>query len=226
MKALYKEKVTLALVFALCLILIVLIHLIKLSEIEIIAWDDYIENDSALLFTIEGKNEIVYSNVLKKEIQTGKVLKIYKVDKTDFVKWQKENKQINHHTVATFILNKARCIYQNDMAVAKPWLITVGRMKEQSAIDIFIGAYRATDYYDAETRPYFLQYDNGNVYRKWTGSYLVDQAFSEAEFMPYSLDDYDVLVVKGVTYYDKKAIITDRYYRLEGFSPYELKKRD
>lgn len=84
-------------------------------------------------------------------------------------------------------------IYENDFTLVNPWCISAGHMEEDDNPEIFIGAYRATNYYKADRRPYLLEWRGDYLKRRWTGSYLNMKTFYEAGFEDMDGDGYDEL---------------------------------
>ncbi len=183
----------------------------------VIACDVINHDGKQLLFTVEGANDTVYSPHLKMHLKTGSVIKIYQIDAVD------------NFIEDTSVVDRARinqldltCIYQNEMRSAHPWLITVGQSDDDAHIEVFVGAFRATKYFSAETRPYFLEYRNGVIVRRWTGSRLNCVAFSDAEYVDYDGDGRDELKVVEHDFRNGKPYCQVGYYRLYGFIPQRL----
>lgn len=70
------------------------------------------------------------------------------------------------------------CVYENNKRIYKrnyekirPWAIDLGDLEDDGILDVYIGAYRATDYYPLAKRPFFFEWQ-GKMIKKWTGSYL------------------------------------------------------
>lgn len=76
--------------------------------------------------------------------------------------------------------------YENDFTKVKPWAIDAADMDGDQENEVYIGAYRATDYYDADKRPFFFDWNGEFLTRKWTGSYisfdkLINLSFEDLE---------------------------------------------
>lgn len=142
--------------------------------------------------------ESVYSPVLDKDLHIGNKVVVYEVFEKIFKK-----------------------IAEWDFSAVKPWMITVGQMDEDEPLEIFIGCYYETLYYNkADTRPYFFEYNDGVLVKQWTGSYLNSLAFHHAEFVDHDSDGFDELRVYERV--KEKGVYIDRvnYYGIRGFYPY------
>ncbi len=192
-------------------------QLIEQTAYDVVAWDTITLEDKQLLFTIEGDNNTVYSPHLKMQLKTGAVVKIYQIDSP-------ENYLADAIEVDSALIKQLKlpCIYQNEMRSAHPWLITVGQSDFDEHIEVFVGAFRATKYYSDETRPYFLEYRDGVLVRRWTGSMLNCIAFSDAQYLDYDGDGRDELKVVEHNIRNGKSISEVGYYRLYGFIPHRL----
>lgn len=62
-------------------------------------------------------------------------------------------------------------IYKKNYEKIRPWAIDIGDLENDGILDVYIGAYRATDYYPLDKRPFFYEWRE-KMYQKWTGSYL------------------------------------------------------
>lgn len=62
-------------------------------------------------------------------------------------------------------------IYSNNLSKIKPWMIEICEIDGDGIKDIFIGAYKSTPYYPKEeNRPFFFNFVQGKLVKKWTGS--------------------------------------------------------
>ncbi len=189
----------------------------QLQSDSVVAWDTIKLQDRQLLFTIEGVNDTVFSPHLEAYLKTGSVIKIYQID-------SEQNYLDDALTVDSRLIKQRNlpCIYQNEMRTAHPWLITVGQSDFDEHIEVFVGAFRATKYYNAETRPYFLEYRDGVLVRRWTGSRLNCIAFSDAQYIDYDGDGRAELKVVEHDIRNGKPYSEVGYYRLYGFIPHRL----
>ncbi len=183
---------------------------------EVVACDAISFNGRQLLFTIEGVNDTVYSEQLASYLKTGTTIKVYQ-NKGAVVQF--DSRPIEPAQLKNL---KLKCIYQNEMASAHPWLISVGQADDDAHIEVFVGAFRATQYLPAETRPYFLEYRDGVLVRSWTGSRLMGLAFSAARYIDVDGDGYDELEIVEHGIKNGKRYSEVGYYRLYGFIPYRL----
>lgn len=87
------------------------------------------------------------------------------------------------------------CLYDHDIHQVKPWSIDVGNMDGDEDIDIFIGAYTSTAFYEESRRPYLFEWDGSKMYKMWTGSYLNCRDFTEGFFADVTGDGLDELIV-------------------------------
>jgi len=173
--------------------------------------------------------ESVYSPVLDKDLHIGNKVVVYEVfekivnTENSFNKNVDEKKEIkpfekNSEKNGERIFMK---IAEWDFSAVKPWVITVGQMDEDEPLEIFMGCYYETLYYNkADTRPYFFKYNDGVLVKQWTGSYLNSLAFHHAEFVDHDSDGFDELRVYERV--KEKGVYIDRvnYYGIRGFYPY------
>lgn len=207
------------LVVATVVLLIVLTQFIKARgtlDTVLIDWDFVSVDGDWLLFTIEGENDDVFSKVLDKALQSGAFIRVYKISESITAR------SLNAMDKRRIKDLKMQFIYQNDMTTAHPWTIAVGQSDTDRHIEVFVGAFRATKYCAAETRPYFLEYRDGVLVRKWTGTRLNCAAFSAADYIDADGDGRDEL---KVVEYDRNNGELERriaYYRLYGFTPHRF----
>lgn len=81
-----------------------------------------------------------------------------------------------------------------DFQWANPWLIKAGSMTQEGTT-LFIGAYRATQFYPIDKRPFLYTYTERGLKKLWTGSYLTIIDFTQVAFMDIDLDGLDELVL-------------------------------
>lgn len=106
-------------------------------------------------------------------------------------------------------------IYKNDFTKVKPWAIDAGDLDNDGMKDIFIGAYRATDYYEKDKRPFFFNWDGKILSKKWTGSFLSLDKLIEVSFNDIDNDGYDEVEALEQL---PSGEIASRYYRWGYFS--------
>ncbi len=121
------------------------------------------------------------------------------------------------------VLDEMFLVYQNDFSRVNPWLITAGQLDDDKAIELFVGAYRPTYYYEDNTRPYFLEYKNKIVVRQWTGSYLDNQCFSDGYFADQDLDGISTLFLDETVL--NKGVLKNQQgeFTIIGFNPIRIK---
>lgn len=86
-------------------------------------------------------------------------------------------------------------LYENDFTVVNPWSIDVGDFEQDGIKELFIGCYRATEFYEASKRPFVISWDGEKFFKKWTGSYIGFDSFIKGEIKDSNLDGYDELVL-------------------------------
>lgn len=106
-------------------------------------------------------------------------------------------------------------IYENNFTRVKPWSIDAGDLDDDGRKDIFIGAYKATKYYELDKRPFFFNWNGKILSRKWTGSYLSLRKLQEIEFE--DLDNDGIDEVKALEKL-KNGEIKYSYYKWDKFS--------
>jgi len=106
--------------------------------------------------------------------------------------------------------------YRNNLAPINPWTIKICDLDNDSELDIFIGAYKETTYYPGlENRPFFFNYKDNKLVKKWTGSKL------RAPFKDVCFGDLDgngtdeFIVIEEVE--DGKNIVSVYYWFGFGF---------
>ncbi|HOQ16946.1 MAG TPA: hypothetical protein PLC16_08325 [Defluviitaleaceae bacterium] len=63
--------------------------------------------------------------------------------------------------------------YRNNLTAINPWTIKICNIDNDSEPEIFIGTYKETVYYPGlENRPFFFNYRDNKLVKKWTGSKL------------------------------------------------------
>ncbi|PID80216.1 MAG: hypothetical protein CSB19_00770 [Clostridiales bacterium] len=189
-------------------------------DVALIDWDFIAVDGDWLLFTIEGENDAVFSPVLDKTLQSGAFIRIYKVSE------RISAKALNAMDERRIKELKVQRIYQNDMSSAHPWMITAGQSDDDRHVELFVGAFRATKYRAAETRPYFLEYRDGVLVRRWTGTRLNCEAFSAAQYVDADGDGRDELRLVECNRKNGNVIESVAYYRLYGFTPHRFLLND
>ncbi len=148
---------------------------------------------------------------------------------TDYINSEHTNTKLKRqdfftrNSSITEVLNGMDFIYENDFSKVNPWTITAAQLDDDEAIEIFVGAYRPTEFYEDNTRPYFLEFKDDIIVRQWTGSYLDNYCFSSASFEDDDLDGKSVLkleetILEKGTFKEQKGEFT-----IKGFHPIRLK---
>lgn len=113
------------------------------------------------------------------------------------------------HPQEGFTLEK---IYTLNMSAVKPWMIEVGEIDGDQIKDIFIGVYKSTYYYPhQDNRPFFFNYINGKLVKKWTGSKLRN-SFSDACFADINNDGIDEFFVAETTASAKTVVAAYQWF--------------
>lgn len=73
-------------------------------------------------------------------------------------------------------------IIREDLTPVNPWTLDLGDIEGDGELDIFVGAFRATDFYPMDPRPYMISYNGRYLYRKWTGSMIGYDIFYGGHF--------------------------------------------
>ncbi|MDO4772593.1 MAG: hypothetical protein Q4A72_03430 [Bacillota bacterium] len=113
-------------------------------------------------------------------------------------------------------------VHEQDFSAVHPWMITVAQVDEDEAIDFFVGAYRPTEFYKDNTRPYFLKYKDGVFVRQWTGSYLDHLCFSGGSYVDEDFDGISTLKLDETVL--DKGVLKHQVgeFTIRGFSPIRL----
>lgn len=120
------------------------------------------------------------------------------------------------------VLSGMERVYEKDFSAVNPWMITVAQVDEDDAIEFFVGAHRATKFYEDNTRPYFLKYEDGVFVRQWTGSYLDHLCFSGGSYVD---EDYDgISTLKLTESVLEKGVLKQQVgeFTIKGFCPIRL----
>lgn len=124
------------------------------------------------------------------DITYGNMVKFYKID---------PNKK-----------SSLSLVYENDFTRVKPWAIDAADMDGDHESEVYIGAYRATDYYEADKRPYFFDWNGEFLTRKWTGSFMSFDKVIDISFEDFEGDGcYEVKALEQLS--DKTLV--HRYYK-------------
>ncbi len=113
-------------------------------------------------------------------------------------------------------------LYESDFSRVNPWVITVGQLDKDEAVELFVGAYRPTYFYEDNTRPYFIEYKNGLFVRQWTGSYLDNLCFHSAEFKDDNQDGISTLFLDETVLEKGELKEKKGEFTIQGFQPIRL----
>ena len=62
-------------------------------------------------------------------------------------------------------------LYSNDIALIQPWMIRTCEIDADGELEVFIGVNKGTHFYkEVENRPFFFNFKDGILIKKWTGS--------------------------------------------------------
>jgi hypothetical protein len=145
-----------------------------------------------LIFTIESIEKDQYLN----DILYGNFIRVYTV----------ENDEL-------------KLIYENDFTHVKPWEIDIGFIDHDDVLDVYVGAITETEYYPLEKRPFFFQWMDGYLTRKWTGSYIGFTPMVSIALNDHTNDGIDEVIKKGLT---KEGEVTSEIYRWGNFGFYRI----
>lgn len=110
-----------------------------------------------------------------------------------------------------------REIYRNDIGKINPWKIEICELDGDEKPEIFIAVHKATYYYkDVENRPFFFNFVDGKLVKKWTGS-KVRAPFTDAYFEDLTGSGRDEWIVVEEAE-SGKAIIAVYYWFGFGFT--------
>lgn len=85
--------------------------------------------------------------------------------------------------------------YRNDISLIKPWKIETCEIDKDDELEIFIAVHKSTHYYkDVENRPFFFNFRDGKLIKKWTGS-KVRAPFTDVFFIDIDHNGRDEFIV-------------------------------
>lgn len=80
-------------------------------------------------------------------------------------------------------------IYREDFSNIKPWMIDAANIDNDEDIEIFVGVYKKTKFYEkVRNRPFYYSWNGKKLYKKWTGSF-----FSKKDLIDVTFVDFDEL---------------------------------
>ena len=85
--------------------------------------------------------------------------------------------------------------YRNHMEVVRPWKIKACELDQDQELEIFIAVNKKTQYYEEiENRPFFFNFRNDMLVKKWTGS-KVRASFTDVYFADLNGNGRDEFIV-------------------------------
>lgn len=139
------------------------------------------DTKSDLLFVLheersEQTDMIGYNKALEEGLTIGGYIRVYEIDRSD-------------HQIAL------EQVYENDFTWVNPWSLASGQLSHDGGVDLFVACYRATEFYDADRRPFIVTWDGEKIIKRWTGSYIGNDSFLTGDFEDGDEDGLDELVL-------------------------------
>lgn len=101
-------------------------------------------------------------------------------------------------------------IYRNDISGVRPWKIKTCEIDNDGQPEIFIAVNKSTYYYpEVENRPFFFNFKNDMLVKKWTGSKL-RAPFTDVYFADLNSNGSDELIV--IEEADSEGFVIAVYY--------------
>ncbi len=202
--------------------------LLIIDELTVLDYDFYYSDyeKSLYAFLIEGEGVLKHNDLNDMDYQCGKRILVYKKyleEKYDFKQLSNKEKRRELFAPAASIkesLADMEFVYENDFTKVNPWTISVGQLDEDEAVEFFVGAYRPTDFYKDDPRPYFLEYKDEVFVRQWTGSYLDNFGFSKAYIDDDDFDGIGDVKMKELVYENGDLVSKWSRFNIVGFQPY------
>lgn len=100
--------------------------------------------------------------------------------------------------------------YRNNMSSIRPWKIEICEIDNDGEMDIFVAVNKATRLYpDIENRPFFFNFKNNMLVKKWTGSKL-RAPFTDILFIDLNGNGSDELI--AIEEIDEGKFVISVYY--------------
>lgn len=174
------------------------------DEVSVLLTDvvDYSYNrQSSLLFVLHEERSshtdmIGYKTALEEGLVVGGYIRVYEI------LWSSNPITLDE-------------IYENDFTWVNPWSLASGTLSADGGVDLFVACYRATEFYEADRRPFIVTWDGEKIIKRWTGSYIGNDGFLMGDFGDVDEDGIDELVL---TVRREDTHIVKRYYSWQTFS--------
>ncbi len=202
----------------------------KLPACEIIDYDFYLADDTLYAFALEGESIIKHNDLIDLDYHCANNFKVFKksFNGNEYSKEEISDKFKRREVFAGEGIEKLLLtmdeVYSKDFSKVNPWTISAAQLDCDEKIEVFVGAYRATDFYEDDPRPYFFEYEDGSLIRQWTGSYLDNQGFSSAYFIDEDYDGISTLLVDEIFLEGETVIRKKGEFSISGFLPYRIRE--
>lgn len=212
------------------LIVFLLVSCKNISNYRVIDYDFYLSEDALYAFILEGEGVVKHNDLVDKDYYCAKNFRVFKklITGKEITKKEISDKFKRQQIFASEGIEKTlssmKEIYSKDFSKVNPWTISVAQLDDDEEIEVFVGAYRPTDFYGDDPRPYFFEYKDEVLIRQWTGSYLDNQGFSSAYFLDEDFDGISTLIVDEIFLEGKTVITKKGEFTINGFLPYRIRE--
>lgn len=154
----------------------------------LVYWEDVIDytydQEGQQLFVLHGErsskvDRVGYQAALTDGLDVGGYLRIYNLSPT--------------------IDDLPSLVYENDFTWVNPWSLDSGDFENDGGLELFMGCYRATDFYPPDRRPFVVTWDGEIITKKWTGSYIGLDDLISGRIEDMNGDDREELVLRVMT---------------------------
>jgi hypothetical protein len=185
--------ITKALLYILALIELILLITILHSNHHFIDWVEYYSVDGVhYLWTIEEAN----GKKLNQDV--GKWIRLYRIEE-----------------------GRRYFLYENDFSKVYPWEIEAGDIDGDGQMDLYIGTITETKFYEWAKRPFFFSWEDHQLVKKWTGSYIGSHALESITLNDFNQDQIHEIELTGISKEGEQIV---EWYRWANFSFYKIKK--